>query len=201
MYWLIVVTGVSYFLLTLYSYIMPEWLSNVASFAAFGLLVLILLLTTVIGFTKWRNLSRLWMMPALVCLAFILSAFLTPPMGRAIADWNFKRHATEYLKIVDGVKSGAISCGPQCDARLQVFKAANTPANIRALMGARCDDGEVVVAFLIGTDVPLLHEGYFFKDYEDTNPCIKDAMRPDKKWAYVRPVAGKWYHFSDQPGL
>lgn len=201
LYWLIVIVGLIYFSLTLYTYVVPLWACTILSWLAFVFLVIAFLVTAVVGFVRWRRVSPRWMVPTMLCLAFGLSGLLTPRLGHIIADRKFERHQAEYFKIVEGVKNGTLPCGPTCSDKLTVFQAASLPSHTRALIGARCDNGEVVVAFLADTDVPLLHEGYLFKGYEENSACFTDAMRPEKKWAYVRQVAGRWYHFSDQPGL
>ena len=201
LYWLIVVAGVLYFSLSLYTCVRPEWLGTIVSFLAFGFLGVTLVVTAILGLAKWRRLSRFWMMPTLLCLAFLLSARLTVRLGQRIKDQEFETRESEYLKVVDGVKNGTIPCGPSCNAKLTVFQTANLPPNVRVLIGARCDNGQVVVAFLANTDVPLLHEGYVFKGYDENSSCVTEAMRPENKWAYLRHVTERWYHFSDQPGL
>lgn len=200
-YQLIVSIGISYFLLTLYVHIRPQWLCSVLSLLVFVALVLALLVTAIRGFTMWRQSSRLWMMPAAACLAFILAGRLTAPAGQLVTNWEFKREVSQYLRVVDELRSGAIVCETPCSAKLAALKSADRPLRVRALKAARCNDGTVVVAFLADSDVPLLHEGYVFKGYEETNSCVTDSMRPEKIWPYVRHVAGSWYHFSDQPGL
>src|SRR5947207_15124120 len=103
-YRIIVVVGVVYFLLVVSMYSKPFWLCILLVVLTLLFLAIGLLVTAIVGFTKWRRLSRLWMMPALVCLAFILSAWFAPPMGRFIADWEFRRHLVEYVRVVDDVR-------------------------------------------------------------------------------------------------
>jgi hypothetical protein len=98
---------------------------------------------------------------------------------------------------VDDVRSGVVPCG----ARLSIIDVKKLPTHVIRIKAARCSDGAVVVAFLTDTDVPLLHEGYVFKGYSDTNNCITADIRPEHQWPYVRHVIENWYHFSDQPGL
>jgi len=75
---LIVAIGAVYFALFLYVHVMPEFLCIILSVMLFVVLVAMLLVALISGFTRWRTRSRLWFVPALVCLAFILSACLTP---------------------------------------------------------------------------------------------------------------------------
>jgi len=56
------------------------------------------------------------------------------------------------------------------------------------------------MAFLVGTDVPTLHEGYVFRHAGDA-PCMNSDMRIERVWPYVRHVTRDWYRFADQPGF
>jgi len=137
-----------------------------------------------------------------MCLAFPVSTWLTAvPIGRSIADWEFKRHLNEYVRVVEDFKSGRIPCGTQCNGSFHRLHVKDQPKNIMFLEAARCNDGTVGVAFLVDSDVPLLHEGYFFKGYGDGSDCSAHPWSLDKKYPYVRYVEGEWYHFSDEPGL
>jgi hypothetical protein len=195
---LITLEGIIFFLLALSTSIKPQLLYSLMSILVFVLLALTLLYTAVLGFMVWRNISRLWMTPALLCLAFMLSAWCTPPLGRIIADWQFRRHMNEYDEFVARFRKGPIPKG--CDTRLGAIDVKHLPHHTRVVLAACCSDGSVVVGFLSDTDVPLLHEGYVFKGYGERNSCVADSMKPENKWPYVRPVTGKWYHFSDKPG-
>jgi hypothetical protein len=199
---MIVVVGSSYLLLNLYAYIWPQWLCIILSVVTLAGLVLALLATAVLGFFKWKKTSRWWMGPALICLAFLSGGtWLTRPMGRLIADWRFAESSGEYIKVVDEVRDGTISCPAECRQKLTVLEAKGLPNRTRAIIAARCDTGAVVVGFLLDVDAPLVHEGYVYKGYQESDACILEAMRPEQRWPYVRHVRGNWYHFSDQPGL
>jgi hypothetical protein len=107
----------------------------------------------------------------------------------------------EYVRVVDEVKGGLIPCGSGCKGQFDVLKERHRELNVRLLLVARCDDGNVAVAFLLDTDVPLLHEGYVFEGYREDGHCGSEALRLARNWPYVRHVSGPWYHFSDEPGL
>jgi hypothetical protein len=54
----------------------------------------------------------------------------------------------------------------------------------------------------LDTDVPLLHEGYVFKDYGESSNCNHGQSElGGSHLPFVRHVRDKWYRFSDQPGF
>src|ERR1035438_8692732 len=109
-------------------------------------------------------------------------------MGRAIADRSFESHLTEYSRVVDGVRDGTAICTSSCDAEFAVIEARNPPARVSDVWGARCNDGGVIVLFRLDTDVPFLHEGYFFKAYGEKSNCSKKSVTPEERWHYVRYI-------------
>jgi hypothetical protein len=202
---LILAAGSGSFVLKVSAFVIPEFVCVLLSLLVFFALVVILVVASRVGFIRWRKSSRLWPVPALVCLAFILCTYyLASPMGRSISDWRFERHLAEYSRVVDGLRNGTISCATPCNGNVEVINATNRPAKIRAIWGARCDDNGVIVLFLVDTDVPLLHEGYFFKDYGENSNCNTRSVSPEQGWPhvpYVRHIAGMWCRFSDKPGF
>jgi len=201
MFWAIVLAGFSCFCLKLITYVIPESLCVLLSFILFVALVMLLIVSLIFGFTRWRKSSRFWLAPALVCTAFVLSCFYLPsPIGRHISDWRFGKHVTEYSRVVDGFRSGAISCRTPCEGRSDVIEATDRPAHIRDIWGVRCDDGGLLVLFRVNTDVPFLHEGYLFKGYGEKSDCNTGSEKPEKRF-YLRLITGRWYSFSDQPGF
>jgi hypothetical protein len=87
---------------------------------------------------------------------------------------------------------------------MELMQAVSRPAHVRNIWGVHCDDGGAIVLFLFDTDVPLLHEGFFFKDYGARSNCEAKSLSPELGWPrapYVRHVTAHWYHWSDQPGL
>lgn len=180
---------------------MPELLCIMLASLSFVGLALAFLITATLGFTRWRKSSAWWMMPALICLVFLLSAWLSPPLGRLIADRQFERHSSDYLQVVEEVQSGSIPCPAECGIRLTPIDVKRLPPRIRAVVAARCNSGAAVVGFLLDTDAPLVHEGYVYRGYDESQNCITEDMKPEKRWPYVRKITGNWYRFSDQPGL
>lgn len=202
-YRLVVALGSIHFLLTLYIFIAPGWLSVPMAFLTLMSLALALLVTAILGFVEWRKSSRLWMAPALLCLTFMSSGWIIPPpIGRAVRDWRFTRHLDQYNRVVDGVRNGAISCshGP-CGAEFDSIDVKYRPPQVRTISAARCSEDAVVVVFLIDADVPLLHHGYVYRRYTEADTCVRGDLRPERRWPYLRHVVGDWYHFSDQPEL
>jgi hypothetical protein len=200
--WWAVGVGTVCYVLTLSTHVMPEFLCLIFSFALLIALFVIMLVALTVGFTRWRKSSRLWPLPALVCLAFIVCAYFAPLTGgQLISDWRFGRHLTEYSRVVDGLRNGTISCATPCNAKYGVVEVKDRPAHIKGIWEVRCDDGGIAVLFLINTDVPLLHAGYLFKDYGESSNCSTRLFMPEKRWPYVRHITRQWYHFSDQPGL
>jgi len=201
MCWVIVPVGISQFILSLFTYLIPEFLCVLLSFSLLITLVLLLIVASCLGFIVWRKASRLWMVPALVCLAFILCEFfLVSSMAQHISDPIFERHLSEYSKVVDGLRSGTISCATPCVGERGVIEATIRPAHVRDIWAVRCDDGGLLVLFRVDTDVPLLHEGYLFKGYGERSNCNTGREMPERR-LYVRHITGSWYRFSDQPGF
>jgi hypothetical protein len=197
----IVVLGVAFYAATVYVLVDPQLFGLALAALTFLGLACALLVTTTLGLTRWRTNFRFWMSPALLCLTFVFASRFAPPLARLITDGEFMRHIDEYSAVVDGVKSGAISCDAPCSTRLRFIQGGRRPFGIASVKAARCANGGVVLVFLRNTQVPLLHEGYAFEGYEPNDSCVTSAMRPEKLWSYVRNVTGDWYHFSDEPGL
>jgi hypothetical protein len=202
--WFAVTVGVSSFVLRLSTYVFPELFGILLTYLLYVVLAVMLLVALRVGFVRWRKVSRLWPVPALVCLAFIICACFTPSIGQHISDWRFGRHLAEYSRVVDSLRKGTTSCATPCNAEVEVIETTSRPEHIRDVWGAHCDDGGVIVLFRVGTDVPFLHEGYFFKDYGTSSNCNTRSVSPDVGWPhvpYIRHITGQWYRFSDQPGL
>lgn len=205
MFALILAAGSSFFVLTLSTYVIPEAVCVLLTLLVFVGLVGILIVASTVGFISWRRSFRSWPVPALVCLAFIVCThYFASPIGRYISDWRLERHVAEYSRVVEGLRNGTISCATPCNGNVEVIEATSRPAHIQVIWGARCDDNGVIVLFLVDTDVPLLHEGYFFRDYGEKSNCNTRSVSPDVGWPhvpYVRHITGQWYRFSDQPGF
>jgi hypothetical protein len=199
---LITVIGVANLVLDVYTSVNPEAICMLISGLTLVFLVVALFVSAIQGFRVWRQSSRLSILPALMCLVFLVSTWLTAvPIGRSIATWEFKRHLNEYLKVVEDFKSGRIPCPIGCNGKFERLDTGDGLKHVKFLLAAHCEGGTVGVAFLDDTDVFRLHEGYFFKGYGDGSACSADPYSLEKKWPYVRHVEGQWYHFSDEPGL
>ncbi len=198
----IALISIGYFGLMLYAHIRPQWLCVILAVLALGALALGFLISIVLGLKTWRRRSRLWRIPALTCIvAFLAGTCLTAPIGRFIADRHFLGHASEYMKVVDDVTNGMISCEIRCAGKFGSLALANRPTHVKALSAAICEDGKVAVAFLLDTNIPRLHHGYVYSGYKESDGCAADAMKLSNNWPHIRHVAGSWYHFSDQPGM
>ncbi|MDR3565611.1 MAG: hypothetical protein P4N59_29805 [Negativicutes bacterium] len=194
--------GFADFVLTVYTFFHPETVLKLLSLMTLALLVVALFLSAYHGFRVWRRSSKLWVLPSLMCFTFLVTTWYTAvPIGQSVADWEFKRHLNEYLKVVEDFKSGRIPCLHGCNGEFDRLDTGDGLKHVKFLLAARCEGGTVGVAFIADTDVILLHEGYFFKSYGDGSACSADPFSLEKKWPYVRHVEGQWYHFSDEPGL
>jgi len=196
------VTGFAYTLLGILAHARPEFLCLLLLLAALLALVVQLFVDLFLGIRAWRRESRLWWIPMVICAVFLSAGwFLAPPIGRAIADWKFRKHVAELNVIVNGISDGSIQCEGPCVTAFAPLDLATPPRNIRAIFAERCDPRTVIVAFLLKTDVPLLHEGYFYKSSGADDHCAKEGSWEKEKYLYERSLTGDWHHFSDEPGL
>ena len=150
------------------------------------------LVTLVIGFVSWRKSSRIWICPALLCIALVFGFILCGRIGAwaAIDAWWFKKDMANYTKIVDVIKSGGIPCNPTI-TRLQI---TNLPPQIIGVAAARCQDKSVLVVFIGRGSSFAGHMGYLFKDSE-TNIYIADYLKQEN--FHLRQMTDNWYQFSD----
>jgi hypothetical protein len=155
-------------------------------------LVFLFIATLITGLASWRKKSRLWMYPALLCIAFILSFVTCAMVGvpSAIDNWHFKKHMAGYDKIVDSIRSGAVPCG----STITGINITNLPPGIRNILAARCLDGSMLVEFVGKGSSFAGHSGYLFKNTE-TNNYIADYMKREN--IYLSHITGDWYRFSD----
>ena len=202
--WIIILGSASFFL-RLSSYVIPEFAFVLLSTAILIALVVFLTVAVVVGFTKWRKRSKSWLLPSLVCLAFLLCSFyVASPTGRYISDKIFEKRFDDYARVVSDFRDGNILCTNVCAGNVEVIQTTNHLARIRDIWGTHCDDGGAIVLFRSATDAPLLHEGYMFKDYGNRSNCGKLFGSREFAWShlpYMRHVTGNWYRFSDQPGF
>jgi hypothetical protein len=90
-----------------------------------------------------------------------------------------------------------------------MIETTPSPVHVKSIWATHCDDGGVIVLFWAKTDVPLLHEGYIYKDrdYKERTDCNKLLDYPREVfWShsffpYTRHITGNWYRVSNQPGF
>jgi hypothetical protein len=193
-YLVIVVCGIGIFVCGFLDQIRPSLLGTVGIVICILGLMTALIASFVFGLVSWRKLSRWWMGPALLCIAFLLGIRISGNMrmDEAIGDWWFKKHMAPYVKIVDSIQNGAVSYSPNFT---RINDITNLPPHIRYVSAARCSDGSVLVEFRIKTSFPLSPIGYLFKNYAETNNCITANMGPEHHWHYLRHITGNWYRF------
>jgi len=201
----IVTLGSVLFVLTLVAYLLPNFVCLLLSGLVLLALVVLLCGSLIAGLLKWRKISNVWPMPAIVCLAFILCSFyVASPIGRYISDRRFERHLGTYARVVKDFRNGSVRCTSACDGVAKVIATGNIPAHVRDVWGMHCEGNSVIVLFRLDTHVPLLHEGYMFRDYGENSNCSKRFGSHEFVWShlpYVRQIEGNWYRFSDQPGF
>lgn len=182
------------------------------TFIYFALFILLLLAMSVmlvyfffVGIRRWRERTKFWFLPAAVCALMIgLVFYLGSPVGRYLSDHRFRKDSDEYAVVIEEFRNGKIDCVTSCNGDVKIIKTGNLPENIRQVSGTHCDTGGVLVLFSDRTDVPMLHEGYLFKDYPDIGNCSKRFGAKEIVWShvpFVRRLEGHWYRFADQPGF
>jgi hypothetical protein len=197
--------GTSFFVLGLNAYVWPEFFCNLLAVALGVVLLALFVIALWEGITNWRKTSNAWFVPAAACLVFLVGGYeVGPLLGPKIADRLFARHLAIYASAVNEFKSGRLTCESPCKANIQSVNGGDWPPNVSNIWGAKCNDGGVILLFRTKTDVPLFHEGYYFRDYGGTSDCSQASVSPEIGWPhvpFVRHVEGDWYHFSDMPGL
>ncbi len=190
-YRIITICGVGLFI-SMWPFAVVQTLLQMAVMEMCSLGLLFALITTlIIGLARWRKLSRWWMGPSLLCVAFVLGFIIYHPRIQVDAWW-FKKNMAPFAKIVDSIKSGAIPCGPT----IANINITNLPPYIRNVAAARCPDGSVLVEFYSKACSFAGHSGCLFKDYAETNSCFADYTKLEQEWR-LRHVTGNWYKFSD----
>jgi hypothetical protein len=196
-YAVIVPFGLASLLSTLCMYASPHWAFLILDVVTLGILLISLVLSAVLGFSRWRESSSYWMLPAIICFTFLTINLFTPAAGRRFADYQFKKHLSEYNEVVAEIRN---TKNLQSAALVEMVRANRLEYllhNLRSVNAARCEDKSIVVIFTLNTQLMLLHEGYI---HGDSYSCVEDIRR-ERQWPYIRPVIDNWYHFSDQPGL
>jgi hypothetical protein len=205
MSYVVIGTGLCFLGLRLATFIIPELVCIALSFVLAIALLAVLVISAKQIIFKGKNIPRTWHASAVLSLLFLVGGFeFGPWLGRNLADWIFKKHRVSYAGVVNQFKSGQLPCVSSCNGKLDSVEAKALPGGVRDLLAGHCNDGGVIVLFRAKIDVPLIHEGYFYKDYGQASNCGLSFVSPETGWPhtpYVRHVEGYWYHFSDQPGL
>jgi hypothetical protein len=201
----IVALGSALFFVTVLAYVRPQFIYVVLVVLVCLAVIVLQSIALWMGVSKWRKVSNLWPIPALVCFGFILCTFyFASSIGRNISDHSFLKRRGDYVRVVDDFRKGVVQCTSSCNEDFRPIDATSLPPNIRGVYGTHCSAGGVIVLFSLKTDVPLLHTGYMFKDYAEGDVCSKrfgthEFISPHLP--FVRRVAGHWYRFSDEPGF
>jgi len=171
-YILISVCGIGFFAFAFLGQIRPSALEDAISVTCLLGLLTALIATLIIGLARWRKSSRWWMGPTLLCIAFFVGIKIcgNAEVWTATGDWWFKKHIASYVAIVDSIQSGAIRCSPTFD---RIYNVTSLPPYTKYVSAARCPDGSVLVEFHSRADFPPPPMGYLFKNYTETNSCIK----------------------------
>jgi hypothetical protein len=196
---LIAAVGFSCCLSTLWAYTAPHLLAILLAAMSFIALASLLIACSIIGWVRWRHESPYWATPALACFISLLIAWFTPAIGPPLADRLFVRRLPEYQRAVEEVRNNQSAIAPEGD--LVVVTVNAMPRGVRSVRTAQCQDGTIVVEFLLDTRVILLHDGYVYQTHSENEPCLNEAGKGHASWPYLRHVKDHWYHFSDQPGL
>ena len=191
----ILTCGFSLLVVAVLMHVVPDILLLVAFLLGVSCLSVSFIAVVVLGATRWKKLSQWWYGPALLCLIFLANLRSVTPLGIALGDWEFKMHATDYISIVDHVKSSGVQCGP----KFSEITINYLPPHIDHVLAACCEDGSVAVVFQTLSGIPGVHAGYYYVSYIQTNNCLEGRVERD--WPYVRHLQGNWYRYSDQPGL
>jgi hypothetical protein len=167
----------------------PFWII-LFGFCGIGLL-LTCLWAAFVGAISWRKSSHCWMMPAILCVVFLISVRAVARFGLAVEDWRFGKQLIEYSEAVDEIRKDAIVS----KASLNDVVIKNTPRGVISIRALRCDNGEVVVFFLTGAG-GRLHHGYVFDGCNCLAKPPVEVVRFIRKLD-LRPITGGWYGFSD----
>ena len=197
--------GGTLFALRVFSFVTPEFGCLLFSGIIFVALVVFLVFSLVAGFTKWRLKSGLWLVPSIIGIASLCcSYYIASPVARLVSDKVFEWQLDDYSRVVSNFRDGSLFCASSCEGNVQTIETTSRPKHVRDIWGTHCDDKGVIVLFRVQTDVPLLHEGYLFKDYGENSNCSRLYGSRQFTWShlpYVRRITANWYRFSDQPGF
>ena len=102
--WVTWLVGLMCFCFSILAIIDPTLVFDVISGLALIGLVVGFPVTLIMGFAIWRNFSRLWMMPSLLCLFFAFSPRIARPIGQSYNDRRFKASLHDYEAVVRQLK-------------------------------------------------------------------------------------------------
>lgn len=202
---LTIAAGITLFILTASLFARPT-LINLALFVSLLLAISVMQVCFLFaGILSWRHKTVYWFLPTVICVLMIGSALcLGSPVGRYFSDRMFQKNSAEYAEVITKFRSGDLHCVTSCNGDVGVIMTSNLPSNIRQVFGTHCDTGGILVLFSDNTDVPLLHEGYLYKDYPIVGNCSKRYGATEIVWShvpFVRSIENHWYRFADQPGF
>src|SRR5450631_2747793 len=101
--------GLTCGILILLMFARPNWFYVLFGSLSFVVLIGTLMVTSFLGIRRWRAKSQNWMVPALACLAFLVAAWFAPVGGRALADWEFRRHIGDFTQAVTEIRNSLSS--------------------------------------------------------------------------------------------
>jgi len=179
----IILLGIGLIIFSVWMQVKTSDVCLVGIFIFAGALIIQLVVSCVLGVVRRRKITPWWPAPPLLALAIVLAYPGYERLGVGVSDWEFKQHLPEYVKIVEAVKKGSLSC----DAHFSGNDAMALPPLVTDVKPICHNDGPPEVLFLIGAAFPLVHDGYAY--------CA-NSKRLEDRFA-LRPVMGEWYHFSD----
>jgi hypothetical protein len=163
----------------------------IALFVAFIGLLIAIPTTLVVGAVEWRKTSHWWMMPSLVCFAFLWTPRIAPYIREPIEDWELKSHLSEYDKVVDDVRKGTIVTATSL-TWIDLKQIESLPPGVIAIWAAR-DSRAVTAKFLISHG-GRIGNGYI---YAEDNKTAEAGMVGASHY-YLRHIVGNWFHFTDE---
>ena len=189
--WVTWLVGLMCFCFSILAIIDPTLVFDVISGLALIGLVVGFPVTLIMGFAIWRNFSRLWMMPSLLCLFFAFSPRIARPIGQSYNDRRFKASLHDYEAVVRQLKKRDVpSRAVLEEISVNEIKLPSTVIDIQA---ARCSDGEIVALFLTSA-AGRIHKGYLYRGCDDET--ILRRERGERR-LFLRQITGNWYYFSE----
>jgi hypothetical protein len=193
-YLLISICGISLFLSLLLSAVMPTSISHIGVLVFDCILVGLLIGNLIMGLVRWRKSSRLWMGPAVLCIAFLFAVAVCAKIGiwTAISDWRFKSHISAYDRVIESIQAGTLPCSDT----FATLNYSDLPPNIRNIRASCCPDGSMLVECYNKGSSSAGHTGYLFKNYLGTSDCVANNVKLERIWR-LHHITGNWYRFAD----